>query len=96
MKNIFAEKLSQKVGVFFIRNKAKLRKILIIKLAFEKNTNFFVRKLSKIAKIAIITSTPGHPVIFFLPPGGAHKFEEDIHAEVSMRLNKFDEVGPIH
>jgi hypothetical protein len=40
---------------FLTQNKAKLCKILIITLFFEKNANF-CRKLSK---IVIITSTPG-------------------------------------
>jgi hypothetical protein len=63
--NIFAEKFSEKKA-FFTQNKAKLCKILIITLVFEKNANFFRRKLPKIAencrksqKIVIITSTPG-------------------------------------
>ena len=30
-----------------------------------------------------------------MPPGGAHKFEEDIHREVNMRLNKFDEIDSL-
>ncbi len=28
-------------------------------------------------------------------PGGAHKFEQDIYEEVSMRLNKFDEIDSL-
>jgi hypothetical protein len=56
--NIFAEKFSKKMA-FLTQNKAKLCKILIITLVFEKNVNFFHRKLSK---IVIITSTPGHRV----------------------------------
>jgi hypothetical protein len=47
--NIFAEKFSTIIGVFD-SNKAKLCKILIITLVFEKNANFFRRKLSKIAE----------------------------------------------
>lgn len=27
--------------------------------------------------------------------GGAHKFEEDIHSEVNMKLNKFDEIDSL-
>jgi hypothetical protein len=38
--NIFAEKFSEKMA-FLARNKAKLCKILIITLVFEKNANFF-------------------------------------------------------
>jgi hypothetical protein len=35
---------------FFTKDKAKLCKNLIITLVFEKNANFFRRKLSKIAE----------------------------------------------
>jgi hypothetical protein len=37
---IFAKKFSEKIGVFFTQNKAKLCKILITTLVFEKNANF--------------------------------------------------------
>jgi hypothetical protein len=47
--NIFAENFSEKIGVL-TQNKAKLCKILIITLVFEKNAIFFRRKLSKIAE----------------------------------------------
>jgi hypothetical protein len=43
---------------FFTQNKAKLSKILIITLVFEKKRQFFRRKWSKIAENFIITSTP--------------------------------------
>jgi hypothetical protein len=46
--NIFAKKFSEKMA-FLTQNKAKLCKILIITLVFEKNTNF-CQKLSKIAE----------------------------------------------
>jgi fructoselysine-6-P-deglycase FrlB-like protein len=47
-KNIFAKKLGEKLA-FLSQNKAKLSKILIITLVFEKNANF-CRRLSKIAE----------------------------------------------
>jgi hypothetical protein len=56
--NIFAEKFSEKIGVFD-SNKAKICKILIITLVFEKNANFFAEIWQKSQKIVIITSTPG-------------------------------------
>jgi hypothetical protein len=43
---------------FLTQNKAKLRKILIITLVFEKNANFFAENCRKSQKIVIITSTP--------------------------------------
>jgi hypothetical protein len=45
-KNIFAEKFSEKMA-FSTQNKAKLCKILIITLVFEKNANFFVENRKK-------------------------------------------------
>jgi hypothetical protein len=48
---IFSKKQIAKIGVL-TQNKAKLCKILIITLVFEKNANFS-------PKIVIITSTPG-------------------------------------
>jgi hypothetical protein len=57
-KNIFAESFSKKLA-FLTRNKGKLCKILIIKLVFEKNANFFAENCRKSQKIVIITSTPG-------------------------------------
>jgi hypothetical protein len=44
---------------FLTRNEAKICKILIITLVFEKNANFFAENLQKSQKIVIITSTPG-------------------------------------
>jgi hypothetical protein len=44
-KNIFAEKFSKKKLAFLTQNKAKLCKILIITLVFEKNANFFSQKI---------------------------------------------------
>jgi hypothetical protein len=58
-KNIFAEKFSKKKLAFLTQNKAKLCKILIITLVFEKNANFFGENCRKSQKIVIITSTPG-------------------------------------
>jgi hypothetical protein len=55
--NIFAEKFSKKL-VFLTQNKAKLFKIVIITLVFEKNANFFAENCRKSQKIVIITSTP--------------------------------------
>jgi hypothetical protein len=43
---------------FLTLNKAKLCKILIITLVFEKNANFFAENCRKSQKIVIITSTP--------------------------------------
>jgi hypothetical protein len=48
-KNIFAEKIGKKLA-FYAQNKAKLCKNWIITLVFEKNANFFRRKLAKIAE----------------------------------------------
>jgi hypothetical protein len=56
-KNIFAEKFSEKMA-FLTQNNAKLCKILIITLGFEKNANFFAENCRKLQKIVIITSTP--------------------------------------
>jgi hypothetical protein len=44
------------------QNKAKLCKILIITLVFEKNANFFAENWQKSQKVVIITSTPGSVV----------------------------------
>jgi hypothetical protein len=56
-KNIFSEKFSKKLA-FLTQNKAKLCKILIITLVFEKNAKFFAENCRKSQKIVIITSTP--------------------------------------
>jgi hypothetical protein len=58
---IFSPKNSAKKLVFLTQNKAKLCKIWIITLIFEKNANFFVENGRKSQKIVIITSTPGLP-----------------------------------
>jgi hypothetical protein len=47
---IFSPKMSAKKMAFLTQNKAKICKILIITLVFEKNANFFRRKLAKIAE----------------------------------------------
>jgi hypothetical protein len=47
---IFSPKNSAKKLAFLTQNKAKLCKILIISLGFEKNANYFRRKLSKIVE----------------------------------------------
>jgi hypothetical protein len=47
---IFSPKNSAKKLAFLTENKAKLCKLFIITLVFEKNANFFRRKLSKIAE----------------------------------------------
>jgi hypothetical protein len=47
---IFLPKNSAKKLPFFTRNKAKLCKILIITLVFEKNAIFLSRKMAKIAE----------------------------------------------
>jgi uncharacterized membrane-anchored protein YitT (DUF2179 family) len=43
---------------FLTLNKAKLFKILITTLVFEKNANFLPKKSQKSQKIVIITSSP--------------------------------------
>jgi hypothetical protein len=55
--NIFAKKISEKLG-FLTPKKAKLCKILIVTLIFEKNANFLAENCQKSQKIVIITSTP--------------------------------------
>jgi hypothetical protein len=44
---------------FLTQNKAKLSKILIITLVFEKIANVFAKNCQNSQKIVIITSTPG-------------------------------------
>jgi hypothetical protein len=44
---------------FLTQNKAKICKILLITLVFEKNANFSAENWEKSSKIVIITSTPG-------------------------------------
>jgi hypothetical protein len=48
-KNIFAEKIAKKLA-FLTLNKAKICKILIITLVFEKNAYFFIKKWQKSQK----------------------------------------------
>jgi hypothetical protein len=55
--NIFAKNSVKKLA-FLTQNKAKLSKILILTLVFEKNANFFADNCQKSQKIMIITSTP--------------------------------------
>jgi hypothetical protein len=55
--NIFAKKIGEKMA-FFTQNKAKLFKILIITLFFEKNAIFSTENGRKLQKIVIIASTP--------------------------------------
>jgi hypothetical protein len=55
-KSIFGEKKCEKM-VFLTQNRAKLCKIMIITLVFEKNANFFAENCLKSQKIVIITST---------------------------------------
>jgi hypothetical protein len=59
-KNIFAEKFGEKLA-YLTQNKAKLCKILIITLVFEKNAKFFAENWQKLQKIVIITLTPVRP-----------------------------------
>jgi hypothetical protein len=61
----FRQKIQQKMA-FLTPNKAKLCKILIITLVFEKNDNIFAENWQKSPKIVIITSTSGHPVHMYL------------------------------
>jgi hypothetical protein len=60
LKNIFAEKIAKKLA-FLTKNKAKLFKIMIITLVFEKNANFFAKNCQKSQKIVTVILTPGHP-----------------------------------
>jgi hypothetical protein len=57
---IFSPKYSAKKLAFLTRDKAKICKILIITLVFEKNANFFAENCQKSPKIVIITLTPAH------------------------------------
>jgi hypothetical protein len=57
---IFSPKNSVKKLAVLTQNKAKLCKILIITLVFEKNANFVAENCRKSQKIVIITSTPEH------------------------------------
>jgi hypothetical protein len=61
-KKIFAEKNCEKKLAFLTPNKAKLCKIMIITLVYEKNANFFAEICQKSPKIVIITSTPDMPL----------------------------------
>jgi hypothetical protein len=45
---------------FLTRSKAKICKILITTLVFEKNASFFAENCQERQKIVIITSTPGY------------------------------------
>jgi hypothetical protein len=56
---------------FLTQNKAKLCKMLIMTLVFEKNANFFDENSQKSQKIVIITSTPG---VFIIDIYGPVKF----------------------
>jgi hypothetical protein len=55
---IFSPKNSVKKLAFLTENKAKLCKLLIIALLFEKNAIFFAENCQKSQKIVIITLTP--------------------------------------
>jgi hypothetical protein len=55
--NIFDEQNCKKLA-FSSQNKAKLCKIVIITLVFDKNAKFFTENRQKSQKIVIITSTP--------------------------------------
>jgi hypothetical protein len=55
---IFSPKNWRKKLAILTQNKAKLCKILIMTLVFEKNAIFFVENKRKSQKIVIITSTP--------------------------------------
>jgi hypothetical protein len=62
---IFSPKNPAEKLAFLTQNKAKLCKILIITLVFEKNANFFTENCRKSQTIVIITSTPGGQSIFY-------------------------------
>jgi hypothetical protein len=55
----FCQKIQRKNWRFLAQNKAKICKILIITLVFEKNAIFSAENCQKSQKIVIITSTPG-------------------------------------
>jgi hypothetical protein len=76
---IFSPKNSAKKLAFLTQNKAKLCKILIITLVFEKNANFFAENCRKSQKIVIITSTPGHE-----SPGLGAKFYTSFFANTAL------------
>jgi hypothetical protein len=69
----FRRKIQRTKLAFFTQNKAKLCKILIITLVFEKNANFFAENCRKSQKIVIITSTPAW--------GFRHDFKQYIHVD---------------
>jgi hypothetical protein len=52
-----AKKIAKKLA-FLTQNKAKLYKILIISLVFEKNANFFAENCQKSQKIVILIFLP--------------------------------------
>jgi hypothetical protein len=53
---IFSPKNLAKIFAFFAQNKAKICKISIITLVFEKNANFFAENWQKSQKIVIINN----------------------------------------
>jgi hypothetical protein len=55
---IFSPQISAKKLAFLTQNKAKLFKILIITVVFEKNANFFAEKCRKLQKIVIHNIDP--------------------------------------
>jgi hypothetical protein len=55
----FSPKISAKKMAFLTQNKAKLCKILITTLVFEKDAIFFAENCRKSQKIVSMTSTPG-------------------------------------
>jgi hypothetical protein len=57
-KKNFRRKIQRNKLAFLTQNEAKLFKMLIITLVFEKNANFFAENCRKSQKIVIITSTP--------------------------------------
>jgi hypothetical protein len=56
---IFSPKKNCKKLAFLTQDKAKVCKILIIPLVFEKKSHFFAENWQKLQKIVIITSTSG-------------------------------------
>jgi hypothetical protein len=71
---IFLPKNSAKKLAFLTQIKAKLCKILVITLVFEKNAIFFAENCRKSQKIVIITSTPGNGTAHF--PGKSEKLNQ--------------------
>jgi hypothetical protein len=92
---IFSTKKIAKKLAFLTQNIAKLCKILIITLVFEKNAIFFAENLQKSSKIVIITSTPDfqltrkmEPFIYYSFVKHAKAEEKNIADEISENVGQ--------